>query len=105
MTANEFLLGLPEKVKPEALDGLQTVFHFDIEGEGGGQVTVVVEDGACHAQPGLQGEPRCVVKAKEDNLMNVLKGKINPLMAVLTGKLKISNQGEMLKYAKIFGLM
>ena len=98
-------MGLPEKVKPEALEGLQTIFHFDIDGEGGGQVTVKVEDGACIAEEGLQGEAKCVVKAKEDNLMNVLRGKINPLMALLTGKLKISNQGEMLKYAKIFGLM
>lgn len=105
MTAKEFLMNLPEKVQPEALDGLETTFHFDIEGEGGGKVTVDVKDGQCIAAEGLQGEPKCVVRAKEDNLMKVLKGNINPLMAVLTGKLKISNQGEMLKYAKIFGLM
>lgn len=105
MTAKEFLMSLPEKVQPEALDGLETTFHFDIEGEGGGQVTVDVKDGQCLAEEGLSGEPKCVVRAKEGHLMNVLKGKINPLMAVLTGKLKISNQGEMLKYAKIFGLM
>ncbi|MCB0688627.1 MAG: SCP2 sterol-binding domain-containing protein [Saprospiraceae bacterium] len=105
MTAKEFLFTLPEKVQPETLDGLETTFHFDISGDGGGQVTVHVKDGKCVAEEGLQGEPKCVVKAKEENLMNVLKGKINPLMAILTGKLKISNQGEMMKYAKIFGLM
>jgi hypothetical protein len=27
------------------------------------------------------------------------------MMAMMTGKLKISNPGEMLKYAKMFGLM
>lgn len=105
MTAKDFLLQLPEKVKPDALEGLETTFHFDIDGDGGGQVTLHVKDGQCLAEEGLQGEAKCVVKAKESNLMNVMKGKINPLMAVLTGKLKISNQGEMLKYAKIFGLM
>ena len=105
MTAKEFLMGLPEKVQPEALEGMETTFHFDIEGEGGGQVTVKVKDGSCVAEEGLDGEASCVVSAKEDNLMNVLKGKLNPLMAVLTGKLKISNQKEMFKYAKIFGLM
>ena len=105
MTAKEFLLGLPSKVQPEALEGLETTFHFDIEGDGGGQVTVKVKDGSCSAEEGLDGDARCIVSAKEDNLMNVLKGNLNPLMAVLTGKLKISNQKEMLKYAKIFGLM
>lgn len=105
MTAKEFLINLPSKVRPEALEGLETTFHFDISGDGGGQVTIYVKDGKCIAEEGLQGDAKCVVSAQEENLMNVLKGKINPLMAVLTGKLKISNQGEMLKYAKIFGLM
>lgn len=105
MTAKEFVLGLPEKVKPETLEGLETVFHFDIDGEGGGQVTVKVADGNCVAEEGLVGDAKCVVKAKDENLMKVMRGSINPLMAVLTGKLKITNQGEMLKYAKIFGLM
>ncbi len=105
MTAKEFLMGLPAKVEPQTLEGLETVFHFDISGDGGGQVTVQVKDGTCVAKEGLDGDAKCVVKAKEDNLMNVMKGKLNPLMAVLTGKLKISNQKEMLKYAKIFGLM
>ncbi len=105
MTAIDFLMSLPDKVQTQALEGLETRFHFDIDGEGGGQVTLTVKDGACQAEEGLTGEPNCVVKAKEKNLMNVLKGKLNPLMAVLTGKLKISDQKEMLKYAKIFGLM
>lgn len=105
MTAKEFLFALPEKVRPETLDGLETTFHFDISGDGGGQVTVRVKDGECTAEEGLQGDAKCIVKAKEENLMQVLKGKVNPLMAILTGKLKISNQSEMIKYAKIFGLM
>ncbi|MBK8429598.1 MAG: hypothetical protein IPL27_28240 [Lewinellaceae bacterium] len=35
----------------------------------------------------------------------MLSGDLNPMMAMMTGKLKISNPGEMLKYAKMFGLM
>ena len=34
-----------------------------------------------------------------------LPSKVNPMMAMMTGKLKISNPGEMMKYAKVFGLM
>ena len=105
MTAKEFLLGLPNKVSKEALEGLETTFHFDIEGDGGGLITISVEDGDCISQEGLHGEPKCSVKAKDENLLKILKGDLNPLMALLTGKIKISNQSEMLKYAKIFGLM
>ncbi len=105
MTSKEFLMSIPDKVAKEALEGLDTTFHFDIDGEGGGQITVEVKDGVCVASEGLHGDAKCTVTAKDQNLMNVLKGKINPLMAILTGKLKISNQSEMIKYAKIFGLM
>jgi putative sterol carrier protein len=105
MTAKEFLMGLPSKVSPQAIEGMETTFHFDIDGEEGGQITLQVKDGTCEASEGLVGDPKCVVKAKDQNLMKVLKGDLNPMMALLTGKLKITNQGEMLKYAKIFGLM
>ena len=105
MTAKEFILNLPQKAKPEVLEGLDTRFHFDISGDDGGQFTVTVKDGAMNAEEGLHGTPKCVVGASDENFMGVLKGDINPMMAVLTGKLKISNQGELLKYAKVFGLM
>ncbi len=98
-------MGLPSKVSPQAIEGMETTFHFDIDGEEGGQITLQVKDGTCEASEGLVGDPKCVVKAKDQNLMKVLKGDLNPMMALLTGKLKITNQGEMLKYAKIFGLM
>ena len=103
MTAQDFLYSLPEKVDPAVLEGVETVFHFDITD--GGQYTVEATNGEICVSEGFLGEPKCVVKAKEANFMGVLSGKLNPMMAVLTGKLKISNQGEMIKYAKIFGLM
>ena len=105
MTANEFLEGLPTKVKPEAIEGLATVFHFELEGEGGGEKTLILKDNTLEAKDGLVGEPKCVVKAKASDFVKVATGELNPMMAVLTGKLKISNQSEMIKYAKIFGLM
>lgn len=105
MTAKEFITGLPAKVPASALEGVNTVFHFELDGEGGGQFTVTAADGAVNVAEGLQGEPKCVVKAKASDLVGVVTGDINPMMAVLMGKIKISNQGELLKYAKVFGLM
>ena len=104
-TAKDFLLGLPAKAKPEALQGLETNFHFDIKGDGGGLFTVQIADGVMKATEGHEGEAKCTVSATAENFMGTLRGDINPMMAVLTGKIKISNQGEMMKYAKIFGLM
>ena len=105
MTSREFLYALPGKVNPSAIEGLSTLFHFDLEGENGGQFTIKVSEGKMQVTDGLDGEPVCVVRSSGDNFVSLAKGELNPMMAILTGKVKISNQGEMLKYARIFGLM
>ncbi len=105
MTSKEFINGLPEKVSGDVLEGLATLFHFDLTGEGGGQFTIEVCDNQLTVNEGLTGEPKCIINAKSNDFVDVVTGKSNPMMAVLMGKIKISNQGEMIKYAKIFGLM
>lgn len=103
MTATEFLKELPAKIKPEQLEGLETVFHFILEEQG--EYTVTVRNGQIFTEEGLSDEPKCVVKSKPDILVALINGDMNPMMAVMTGKIKISNPGEMIKYAKVFGLM
>lgn len=106
MTAKEFLYTLPEKANKGVLNNVDdTTFHFDLDGDGGGQFTMKLRDGQLSLEEGLNEEAKCVVKAKTDNFMGLATGKLNPMMALLMGKVKITNQGEMLKYAKVLGLM
>ncbi len=105
MTAKDFLMGLPDKVSPEAIKGHNTNFHFDLAGDDGGQYTLKIDDGKASIVEGLDGDANCVVKAKGADLMDIVEGRQNPMMAFMMGKIKVSNQGEMLKYAKILGLM
>src|SRR5919108_815280 len=102
MTSREFIYKLPSKVSREAIADIATIFHFDFEGEGGGQFTVRLDKGTVNVSDGLHGEPECVVRSTNDDFMKLLRGELNPMMAILTGKVKISNQSAMLKYAKIF---
>jgi putative sterol carrier protein len=105
MSLNKFLNDLPEQVLPSMIEGHTTCFHFDISGEGGGQYTISIEDGKMSTSPGLVGDSKCTVTCTYDLLQGLLDKSQNPMMAMFSGKLKISNPGEMLKYAKIFGLM
>lgn len=99
----EFIFSLPGKVSPDALEGQNSVFHFDF-GDAG-IYTVALNDGKLDVAEGLQGEPSCTVKTSAESFNKILSGDLNPMMAMMTGKLKISNPGEMLKYAKMFGIM
>lgn len=103
MDVKQFLFSLPEKVAPEAVEGLSTLFHFDIADSG--QYTVKLDNGKFEVSEGLNGDPTCKVSTSTESFTKLLSGDLNPMMAMMTGKLKISNPGEMLKYAKMFGLM
>lgn len=103
MDVKEFLFNLPNKVNADVVEGMSTVFHFDMADAG--QYTVLLDNGKMNVSEGLSGEAACKVSASADTLAKLLSRDLNPMMAMMTGKLKISNPGEMLKYAKIFGLM
>lgn len=103
MNVKEFLFSLPAKVKPEVLEGHNSLFHFDIADAG--QFTVKLADGKLDVAEGFSGEPTCKVTTSAESFEKLISGDLNPMMAMMTGKLKISNPGEMLKYAKVFGLM
>ena len=104
-SVKEFFNKLPEKVSPEAIEGMETVFHFNFSGEEDGAHTVIIKDQQLEIEEGLQGEPECIISGKSENFLQVLNGKLNPMMALMTGKMKVSNTGTMMKYAKIFGVL
>lgn len=99
----QFLFDLPAKANPDALEGQNSLFHFDVSDAG--QFTVNLTDGKLTVSEGFSGEPTCKVTTSAQHFSDLISGKLNPMMAMMTGKLKISNPGEMLKYAKMFGLM
>ncbi|MBK7224419.1 MAG: SCP2 sterol-binding domain-containing protein [Saprospiraceae bacterium] len=105
MTSKEFLQGLPTKINADVIANLSTTFHFDFSEDNGGQVTVNLEEGKVNVSEGFTGTPSCTIKCTDENFKKILKKELNPMMAMLSGKLKISNQSEMLKFAKVLGWM
>ena len=105
MKANEFLKALPERVDPGSIADSETCFHFDLAEPDGCQLTVRISEGNIQVLEGLQYEPKCVVRGSGENFMKVIRKELNPLMALLMGKIKVSDQKELTRFAKIFGLM
>ena len=101
----EFLDELPLKVAPEALEGVNTNLHFDISGDAGGIYTLKIEEGQMSVSEGLIGDAKSTIKASDKLFNELLNKETNPMMADMTGKLKVSNPGEIMKYIKLLGLM
>ncbi|MBK8443798.1 MAG: SCP2 sterol-binding domain-containing protein [Sphingobacteriales bacterium] len=101
--ASDIIKSLPQRFKPErAEDGMESIFHFDISGDEGGEFTVELKDGNCTVSEGLHGTANCVVKAKDEVYSEIELGKRNPQMAIFMGQLKISNLGEMMRFIGLF---
>ena len=93
---------LPRRFKANEAEYEEGIFHFDIEGEDGGAYTVQVQNGECTVVEGFEGTPNCVIRAKDKHYKKVETGQMNAQMAVMMGKLKISDLGEMIKFISYF---
>ncbi len=102
MTLDDYFGSLAGKVKPEDLEGIDTRINFDLKGK---NMYVAVKDGQIEAAEGSAEDAEVNITVKEEDLLSIIQGNTNPMMAMMMGKLKISNPGAMLKYAKILGLM
>ncbi|NIR49150.1 MAG: hypothetical protein GWN61_05520, partial [candidate division Zixibacteria bacterium] len=98
----EIFRTMPQRFLSEKAGNYETVFHFQISGPEGGDYTVTIQSGKCAVEPGLIGEPRCVVSTNAKTYVNIELGKTNPQAAFMMGKVKISNVPEMLKFTKFF---
>ena len=101
ITAKEIILGLPNRFKGDSATDNGT-FHFKIDGEGGGDFTVSVADGNCTVAEGLQGEADCVISSNDSDFVDAETGVVNKQMAVMMGKIRISNLGAMMKFLSLF---
>lgn len=73
--------------------GLSAVIQFDLSGDGGGQFYLDINDGQITSHEGLAENPKMTLKSTAEDYYNVATGKLNPMQAFMSGKIKI--QGDM----------
>lgn len=102
-TAAEIIRSLPNRVREEKIaDAGDAMYHFILEGDTGGEFTVEIANKAVKVHDGLQGTAVCESRMKASLYEELELGKANPQMAFMMGKVKVSNVGEMLKFAGFF---
>ena len=62
----------------------------------------MVDQGSCQIEEGLAGDADCVVSAEASVYEDVEQGKMAAEMAVMSGKLRISDLGIMMRFIKYF---
>lgn len=102
LTITAIFEGLPARLKAEKAKGFAANVHFDIAGDGGGQYTVLINDGACEVQSGFNGERDCLVETDDTTYIGVEDGSVNAQTAFMTGKIKADNLGVMMQFSGLF---
>ena len=78
---------------------------FDLSGDNGGQWSVVVKDGACNVTEGTVADPTATIKMDGDDYVAMTSGELNPMMAFMSGKVKVDGDlNSVMKFQSIFGL-
>jgi putative sterol carrier protein len=88
MSAREFFDALPGRAEPARLAGIESSYLFDIAGEG--RWLVDVRDQKVTVTENPDGEADVSFSLSGETFDRILTGKQNPMIAYMTGKLKIS---------------
>ncbi len=102
MEAKEIVENLPSRFNPDKAEDFSGIVHLILSGDGGGEFTVRINEGHIEVEPGLKGEPDCKVKTSAKTYVNIESGKSNPTMAVMTGKIKVSNLPVLARFVQCF---
>jgi len=81
--------------KADAAAGVDVVFQFNISGKDGGDWYCVIKDGKCTIDAGTHEKPVCTIKMEEGDFLAMMGGKLPPMQAFTSGKLKI--EGDVMK--------
>jgi len=101
--AKGFFGSLPLIFQRGAALGWKATYHFDLTGPEAVQATVRINDGTLEVEAGLVGEPDVRVRASGAAWLDVVTQKRNPVMAVLTGRLKVRGRRALLaRFAACF---
>lgn len=90
--------------KPEKAEGVNATIQFDLSGENGGKYWVKINDGSVTHGEGDVGEPDMTLRSSADDFHALVNGNLNPMQAVMMGKIKISDVQLGMKMMNMFQL-
>lgn len=103
MTFEEILATVREKSKE--IDAAKTDFlavQVNLTGENGGVFYVEIKGGKVSVEPYEYNDRSCAITMAPENFMKFIDGKLDPVLAFTTGKLKVEGDvGKALEFSKL----
>jgi len=87
---------MPMGLNKEAAKDVHVVYQFNLSGDGGGQFTVSIKNGACAVDEGVAENPDVTVSAEAADYMNIVTGAYPFGLAFINGRLKVEGDLRLL---------
>jgi len=79
---------MPEVFNANAAQGLDAVFQYEITGDGGGNWSIIVKDGACQVAEGVNESPTVTLTMSAETWLGIVNKQTNGMQAFMSGQLK-----------------
>jgi len=79
---------MPEVFNPNAAQGVNAVFQFEITGDGGGSWSVAIKDGTCEVNEGTNDSPSVTLTMSSETWLGMVNKEVNGMQAFMSGQLK-----------------
>lgn len=105
MSVAEIFNNMPGRFQAEKAVGTNMGILFDLSGENGGQYFVNITDGELNVSQGAPATtPSATVKMSADDFAAMSSGSLNPMMAFMTGKIKVDGDlNSVMKFQSMVG--
>lgn len=89
--------------KPDLASKINSTYKFVVNGDNGGTWVVDLTEGSGKVTEG-DGNAACTITVGDQDLVDIVNGKLNAQMAFMSGKLKVAgDMGLAMKLQSLFG--
>lgn len=100
----EVIASYPARFQPDKAEGVNDKVQMNLSGEGGGQYVLHVHDGRVEIHEGETDDATLTLDAPADVWLSVENGQTNPMMALMSGKVKLRGSLPFaMKFMAMFG--
>ena len=104
-TPADIFAKIPENFDPEKAKDINMVLGFDLSGDNGGNWSIKIADGAIDVNESPAESPNATISMDGDDYVKMMSGDLNPMMAFMSGKIKVDGDlNSVMKMQSLFGM-
>lgn len=105
MSIADIFSTMPSRYQADKAPDTKMGILFDLSGDDGGQWYVDIADGQLNVSPGEPAAvPSATIKMTSEDFQAMSTGSLNPMMAFMTGKIKVDGDlNSVMKFQSLVG--